>query len=375
MTGNSSDRQETFTGTRAPSPGLGIDPTTLAQYLEGRIEGFAGPVTIRQFKGGQSNPTYHIAAASGDYVLRRKPPGDLLPSAHAIDREFRVMHALAGANFPVPKVHHLCEDPSVIGTSFFVMELVTGRVIWEPAIPDSNPAERSAIYRAMATALADLHNLDPNALGLADFGRGNDYVARQIKRWSEQYRSSRTSEIAEMDRLMEWLPTKIPEQSRVGLVHGDFRLDNIILGPKHATIRAIIDWELSTLGDPVADFTYFLMQWRMPAAGSSAGIGSIADIDLGALGIPAMEDIIALYEAQTGFHVRSTLDFYLAYNFFRIAAILQGILARVRQGTATNPNAPAMAAQIRPIAETAWNIAINGVGALSYPKSGFKLGT
>jgi len=370
MTGKSLDRQEAFTGTRAPSPGLEIDPIRLAGYLERQFEGFSGPLSIRQFNGGQSNPTYQVLAKSGDYVLRRKPPGKLLPSAHAIEREFRVMRALAGANFPVPKVHCLCEDPSVIGTAFYIMDCVKGRVVWVPAMPDADRAERTAVYDAMTTSLAGLHTLDPTALGLADFGRGKNYVARQIDRWSEQYRASRTAEIGEMDRLMEWLPANVPPQNCVAIVHGDFRLDNIILAPGHATIRAIIDWELSTLGDPIADFTYFLMQWKMPPAGSSAGIGSIVDIDLDALGIPTMEDVIADYEAQTGFNVRPALDFYLAYNFFRIAAILQGILARVREGTATNPLAPAMAAQIKPIAEVAWSIAKNGVDPLRNHRSG-----
>ena len=370
MTGKSLDRQEAFSGTRAPSPGLEIDPIRLAEYLEGRIEDFSGPLSIHQFNGGQSNPTYQVLAASGDYVLRRKPPGKLLPSAHAIEREFRVMRALAQAKFPVPKVHCLCEDPSIIGTAFYVMDCVKGRIVWEPAMPDADCAERAAVYDAMTTSLASLHILDPAALGIADFGRGKNYVARQIERWSEQYRASRNTEIAEMDRLMEWLPTNVPRQNCVSIVHGDFRLDNIILAPEDATIRAIIDWELSTLGDPVADFTYFLMQWKMPPAGSSAGIGSIFDTDLDALGIPTMEKVIADYEMQTGFNVRPALDFYLAYNFFRIAAILQGILDRVREGTATSPRAPAMAAQIRPIAQVAWSIAKNGVDTLSNQRSG-----
>jgi aminoglycoside phosphotransferase (APT) family kinase protein len=351
------DRQSAFTGTRFPSPGLEIDLERLATYLEGKVEGFRGPVSVRQFKGGQSNPTYRLDAASGAYVLRRKPPGKLLPSAHAIEREFRVMRALGTAEFPVPSVRHLCEDPAVIGTPFYLMDHVEGRVVWVPAMPDSNPAERSAVYGAMIAALARLHSFDPAELGLADFGRGEAYVARQITRWSEQYRASRTDDVGEMDRLIAWLPQHVPAQRRVAVVHGDFRLDNIILAHDRPEILAVLDWELSTLGDPVADFTYFLMQWAMPPSESGAGTGSLVGTDLRALGIPGMAAAIETYESDTGLAVRRHLDFYLAYNLFRIAAILQGIVGRVRDGTATNPNAAAMAAQVRPIAETAWDFA------------------
>lgn len=354
------DRQSAFSGTRPPSAGLEIDPPRLADYLEAHVEGFRGPVTIRQFNGGQSNPTYRLDSGSGAYVLRRKPPGRLLPSAHAIEREFRVMGALGKVDFPVPRVLCLCEDPDVIGTAFYLMDHVEGRVIWVPAMPGSNPAERCAVYDAMTGALADLHILEPATVGLADFGRGENYVARQIARWSEQYRASRTADIIEMDRLMDWLPTRMRQQGRVSIVHGDFRLDNIILANERPAIRAVIDWELATLGDPIADFTNFLMQWRMPPSSSGAGTGSLVDVDLDALGIPDMDTVIAKYEARTGLAVQRHLDFYLAYNMFRIAAILQGIVGRVRDGTAANPNAQAMAAQVRPIAEAAWRIARHG---------------
>jgi aminoglycoside phosphotransferase (APT) family kinase protein len=362
MSGRPIDRQSAFTGTRAPSPGLEIDPVALAEYLEAHVPGFRGPVSISLFKGGQSNPTYRLDAASAAYVLRRKPPGKLLPSAHAIEREYRVMQALGKAAFPVPRVLHLCEEPAVIGTAFYVMEQVEGRVIWEPAMPDSNPAERSAVYDALIGVLARLHCFDPAAIGLVEFGRGERYVARQIARWSEQYRASETDNIAEMDRLITWLPQHVPAQSRVAVVHGDFRLDNIILPDDGPEIRAVLDWELSTLGDPVADFTYFLMQWAMPPSESGAGTGSLVGADLAALGIPDMAAAIEAYEARTGLSVRPHLDFYLAYNFFRIAAILQGIVGRVRDGTAANPNAAAMAAQVRPIAETAWRFAEQAKG-------------
>ena len=357
MTGQPIDRQNACSGTRPPSPGLEIDPVRLASHLETHVEEFRGPIAVHQFKGGQSNPTYRLDAASGAYVLRRKPPGKLLPSAHAIEREFRVMRALGQAGFPVPKVRHLCDDPTVIGTPFYVMDHVEGRVVWVPAMPGSDVAERSAVYDAMIAALAGLHSFDPAEIGLADFGRGENYVARQIKRWSEQYRASRTDDIAVMDRLIAWLPDRVPAQKRVAIVHGDFRLDNVILAPERPAILAVLDWELATLGDPVADFTNFLMPWTMPPSESGAGTGSLVGVDLAALGIPDMEAAIAAYEARTGLAVRPDLDFYLAYNFFRIAAILQGIVGRVRDGTATNPNAVAMAAQVKPIAETAWRFA------------------
>jgi aminoglycoside phosphotransferase (APT) family kinase protein len=351
------DRQRAFTGTRAPSPALAIDPVGLACYLEDHIDGFHGPVAVRQFNGGQSNPTYRLESPSGVHVLRRKPPGKLLPSAHAIEREFRVMRTLAATGFPVPRVRCLCEDPAVVGTAFYVMDHVAGRIVWEPAMPGSDPAERGAVYNAMTRALADLHAFDPAAIGLADFGRGESYVARQIGRWSDQYHASRTAKIAEMDRLIDWLPARIPKQQRVSVVHGDFRLDNIILAAGEPAIRAVIDWELATLGDPVADFTNYLMQWRMPPSATGAGTGSLVGLDLDQHGIPGLDAVIAAYEDRTGLSVRPALDFYLAYNLFRIAAILQGIVGRVRDGTAANPNAPAMAAQVRPIAKAAWGIA------------------
>jgi len=351
------DRQSAFSGTRLPAPDLAVDPARLGCCLEDRIDGFRGPIDIRQFKGGQSNPTYRLETPTGVYVLRRKPPGKLLPSAHAIEREFRVMRALHRVGFPVPRMRCLCEQTETAGTPFYVMDYVGGRIVWEPAMPGFDSAERSAVFDAMVTTLADLHRLDPAAIELGDFGRGENYVARQIARWSDQYRASRTAEIVEMNRMIDWLPARIPKQQRISVVHGDFRLDNIILAADRPEIRAVIDWELATLGDPVADFTNFLMQWRMPPSETGAGTGSLVGLDLDQLGIPDLNRVIARYEGCTGMAVRPDLDFYLAYNFFRIAAILQGIVGRVRDGTATNPNAAAMAAQVRPIAETAWRIA------------------
>jgi len=351
------DRQSAFSGTRLPAPDLALDPERLGSYLADHIDRFRSPIAVRQFKGGQSNPTYRLETPSGVYVLRRKPPGKLLPSAHAIEREFRVMRALDRVRFPVPRVRCLCEQPEIVGTPFYVMDHVGGRIVWEPAMPGFDRAERAAVFDAMVTTLANLHRLDPAVIGLGDFGRGDDYVARQIARWSDQYRASRTADIVEMNRMIEWLPTRIPKQQRVSVVHGDFRLDNIILAADRPKVSAVIDWELATLGDPVADFTNFLMQWRMPPSETGAGTGSLVGLDLDQLGIPDLDSVIARYERCTGLTVRPDLDFYLAYNFFRIAAILQGIVGRVRDGTATNPNATTMAAQVKPIAETAWRIA------------------
>jgi aminoglycoside phosphotransferase (APT) family kinase protein len=270
------------------------------------------------------------------------------------------MRALGGAGFPVPRVRCLCEQAEIAGTAFYVMDFVAGRVVWEPAMPGFDRGDRGSVYDTMVVTLADLHDLDPSAIELGDFGRGENYVARQLTRWSDQYRASRTADIVEMDRLINWLPTRIPKQQRVSVVHGDYRLDNIILSADRPEIRAVIDWELATLGDPIADFTNLLMQWRMPPSETGAGTGSLVGLDLDKLGIPDLDTVIARYEARTGLAVRPNLDFYLAYNFFRIAAILQGIVGRVRDGTATNPNAAAMAAQVRPIAETAWRIAEAG---------------
>jgi aminoglycoside phosphotransferase (APT) family kinase protein len=356
------DRQNAFSGTRLPSPDLALDPERLGRYLEDHIGGFRGPVAVRQFKGGQSNPTYRLETPSGVYVLRRKPPGKLLPSAHAVEREFRVMRALHRAGFPVPRVLCLCEQTEIAGTPFYVMDHVAGRIVWEPAMPGFDRAERGATYAALLTTLADLHGLDPVAIELGDFGRGENYVARQIARWSDQYRASRSDDIVEMDQLIDWLPAHIPKQRRVSVVHGDYRLDNVILAANRPEIRAVIDWELATLGDPVADFTNFLVQWRMPPSETGAGTGSLAGLDLDQLGIPDVGSVVDRYEARAGLTVRPDLDFYLAYNLFRIAAILQGIVGRVRDGTATNPNAPAMAAQVKPVAETAWLIARTAAG-------------
>jgi aminoglycoside phosphotransferase (APT) family kinase protein len=343
-----SERQEAFSGTRDVAERLRFDVARLEAYLREHVAGFAGPAAASQFKGGQSNPTYLIETPLRRYVLRRKPPGKLLPSAHAVDREFKVIRAIHAQGFPVAEPVLYCADETIIGTPFFVMGYVEGRVFWEPHMPASNPEERARVYDGMNATLAQLHTFDPAAIGLSDFGRGENYVARQVERWSKQYRASETQHIAEMEELIAWLPAHLPPPQPARLVHGDYRLDNMILAPAAPNILAVLDWELSTLGDPLADFTYHLMQWHMPH--SEAGTGSLAGFDLAALGIPSLEAYVEAYVVRTGLDPRSHLPVYFAYNFFRLAAIMQGIAGRVRDGTATSAFAAAKAELVRPLA-------------------------
>lgn len=351
------DRQAAFSGTKDVAQALRIEVAPLEAWLTRHIAGFTGPLTIKQFKGGQSNPTYLLETPARRYVLRRKPPGKLLPSAHAVDREFRVIRALHSQGFPVAEPLWLCEDDSVAGTAFYVMGFADGRVFWEPQMSGSNPAERTAVYESMNATIARLHSFDPAAIGLSDFGKGGNYVGRQVERWSKQYRASQTETIDDIERLIEWLPQHIPPQPPVRLVHGDFRLDNLIVARERPEIVAVLDWELSTLGDPLADFAYHLMAWHMPHSDSAAGTATLRGHDLPALGIPSMDDYVNTYRARTGLDPRPHLPVYLAYNFFRIAAILQGIIGRVRDGTATSEFAPSKADMIRPLAATAWEFA------------------
>ena len=346
------DRQQAFSGTTASD----IDATALAAYMARHVEGFAGPLTLARFKGGQSNPTYKLSTPGNSYVLRRKPFGKLLPSAHAIEREYRVTEALARAGFPVARPLHLCTDDSIIGAAFYVMEHAEGRVFWEPHAPGLSGTARAALFDSLSATIAQLHGLDPVALGLGDFGKPQGYVARQIRRWSEQYRASETETIPEMDQLIAWLPGVCPADSGSTIVHGDFRLDNCIIHPTEPRVIAVLDWELSTLGDPLADFTYHLMQWFMPASETGAGVGSLLGHERDP-GVSGVEDYIADYCRRTGRSGIPDLPVYMAYNFFRLAAILQGILGRVRDGTAANAEAAAMARQVRPLAETAWSFA------------------
>jgi len=350
-----SDRQSAFSGTREVAERLRFDVERLEAYLRDHVPGFAGPIVVSQFKGGQSNPTYLVETPLRRYVLRRKPPGKLLPSAHAVDREHRIISALYAQKFPVPEPVAYCADDSVVGTAFFLMAHVEGRVFWEPQMPASDPAERAMVYDAMNATLARLHTFEPTAIGLADYGRGENYVARQVERWSKQYRASETERIDDMERLIAWLPAHLPPPQAPRLVHGDYRLDNIILAPDAPKIAAVLDWELSTLGDPLADFSYHLMQWHMPV--SDAGTGSLLGFDLKALGIPSLDSYVEAYVARTGLDPRPHLPVYFAYNFFRLAAILQGIVGRVRDGTATSALAAAKAEMVRPLAAKGWEFA------------------
>jgi aminoglycoside phosphotransferase (APT) family kinase protein len=351
------DRQTAFSGTKDVAAPLRFDAAALETYLTQHAPGFAGPLAVRQFKGGQSNPTYLLETPARKYVLRRKPPGRLLPSAHAVDREFRVISALDAQGFPVAAPVLYCDDAGVIGTAFYVMGFVEGRVFWEPQMAGSNPAERAAVYDALNATIARLHAFDPAAIGLNDFGRGENYVARQVDRWSKQYRASETEKVDEMERLIDWLPAHLPPPSPVRLVHGDFRLDNVIVAQDKPRIVAVLDWELSTLGDPLADFSYHLMKWHTPPSDSGASTGTLVGHDIATLGIPSLARYVEAYVARTGLDPRPHLAVYLAYNFFRIAAIYQGIVGRVRDGTATSEFAPAKAAMVQPYAATAWRFA------------------
>ena len=344
---------DAFSGSKPVDERLRFDEAALARWMAATISDFGGPMTVRQFKGGQSNPTYLIITPGRDYVLRRKPPGVLLPSAHAVDREFKVISALHAAGYPVARPWGLCEDPEVIGTAFYVMDRVEGRILWNLDLPDQTPDERRAIYEAQIDALADLHKLDPEAIGLGDYGKAGNYFARQVGRWTKQYRASETESISAMDRLIDWLPNGLPPDGPARIVHGDFRLDNLILHPERAEVRAVLDWELSTLGDPLADISYFLIAWVIPASERNG----LAGLDLEALGIPSMNEVIARYCARTGRGGLPQLDWLLSYNLFRLAAICQGIGGRVRDGTAASPHAAAMAARVKPLSAGAWHFA------------------
>jgi aminoglycoside phosphotransferase (APT) family kinase protein len=346
--------QELNSGTKPVDERHRIDETRLEAWLKANVEGYEGPLEVRQFKGGQSNPTYQLVTPNRRYVLRRKPPGKLLPSAHAVDREFKVISALGKTGFPVAKAYALCTDDEVIGTMFYVMGNVEGRILWDGTLPDYQPAERRAIYQAKLETLARLHNTDYEAIGLSDFGKPGNYFTRQIDRWTKQYRASETSDIEPMNRLMEWLPTTTPDDDRTSIVHGDYRLDNMILHPTEPKVVAVLDWELSTLGNPLADFTYLLMNWIMPSD-QRGGLGSIGDLK--SYGIPTVEEYVAEYCRLTGRSGLPQLDWYFAYNLFRLAGICQGIVGRVRDGTAASSHAALMEARVPLLAGAAWGFA------------------
>lgn len=348
-----SGRQAQFSGTGAVRAGQDFDERRLDEYLTAEIADYRGPLTVKQFKGGQSNPTYLLETPGGRYVLRRKPPGRLLKSAHAVDREHRVIGALHAAGFPVPRPFLYCDDASVVGTAFYVMEFADGRIFWDLDLPDSDPDERAAIYDDLNATIAALHSFDIDALGLSDFGKKGNYFARQISRWSKQYVASETAKIESMNRLLDWLPENIPEDDTASVVHGDFRLDNVVIHPDEPRVAAVLDWELSTIGHPIGDFTYHLMAWQMPDIG--LGSGGLLGKDLARLGLPSEDEYVERYCARTGRQGGiEHRDFYAAYNFFRIAAILQGIAGRVRDGTAASAHAESAAAAVKPLADLAW---------------------
>ncbi len=352
-----------FTGTKPVADSHTFDVAALQQHLQVHLPGFAGPLSVEQFKGGQSNPTYKLITPHRAYAMRTKPgpAAKLLPSAHAVEREFRVMHALAGRGVPVPQMHLLCEDESVIGRAFYVMEFMPGRVLWDQALPGMTPAQRSAIYDEMNRVMACLHSVDVAAAGLADYGKPGNYFERQIGRWSKQYLASITEPIAEMQQLIEWLPAHIPpgalDNNQVSVVHGDFRLDNLVWHPSEPRVLAVLDWELSTLGHPLADFSYHCMAWHIPP-GVFRGIGGL---DHTALGIPSELDYVQRYCQRTGRGDAQALmaewNFYLAYNLFRLASITQGIAKRVVDGTAASTQARATGAATPTLAELAWGFA------------------
>jgi aminoglycoside phosphotransferase (APT) family kinase protein len=328
-----------------------FDVAALERYLVPRIAEFTPPVQVRQFLGGQSNPTYHLTAGHRQYVLRRKPPGVLLPSAHAVDREHRVITALGGTDVPVPKTYLLCEDASVVGTPFYVMDFVPGRIFADPVMPGLPREERAAIYDAMNDVMARLHRVDWKAVGLSHFGRPGNYFARQIHRWTSQYRASETERIESMEKLIRWLPDHIPMDDETTLVHGDYRPGNLIVHPTEPRIVAVLDWELSTLGHPLADVAYNCVPYR---TGPGENLGGVEGVDLRDLGIPTEEAYVAAYCRRVGRGEIADWDFYVAFALFRLAAIAQGIMGRVVAGTANDPNARLRGERARPLADAAW---------------------
>ena len=355
------ERSEQNSGTMDVRSSHRFDTAPLEAWMKENIAGFGAPLEVEQFRGGQSNPTYKLRAGGRAFVLRRKPPGKLLPGAHAVEREYRVLAALATQGFPVPAVHGLCLDDSVIGTPFYVMDMVEGRIFWDADLPQVPRQTRAAYFDAMNATIARLHAIDPEAAGLGDYGKAGNYFERQIGRWSRQYLGDvEAGRVPSMDRLVEWLPANIPasagDESRV--IHGDFRCDNMIFHPSEPRVLAVLDWELSTLGHPLADFAYHLMMYRMPA-GATTGL---AGLDLAALGIPSEADYVAAYCRRTGRDGIGDLDFYIAFNMFRLAAIVHGIKGRLARGTASSAHADRMAASLEPLADLAWGQAVRAGG-------------
>jgi len=326
-----------------------IDTNTLTTFMEENVEDFEGPLVVEEFKGGQSNPTYLVKTQKQSYVLRRKPPGKLLKSAHAVDREYRVITALNGTGVPVPKTYALCEDEEVVGTVFFLMEFMEGRVLWDPSMADSSREEALGVYTSMNSTLAKLHSVDPLERDLESFGKPGNYVGRQVSIWSKQYIDSETEKIPEMDKLIDWLPNNLPSDKPLRIVHGDFSLSNLMIHTDKPEVIAILDWELSTLGDPVADFSYHCMQYRQNP--------NLADKEYcKEAGIPTEQEYVAMYCDKTGSDLKEEWELYMAYNLFKSAGILQGIMGRVRDGTAASKHANDMAARVRPLAKASWQL-------------------
>jgi aminoglycoside phosphotransferase (APT) family kinase protein len=339
---------ERYSGAKPVEEHRRLNETNLRAWMQENVHGYGGDLSVLQFNGGQSNPTYRLDTPGRSYVLRRKPFGKLLPSAHAVDREFRVISALGQQGFPVPEVYAFCNDDAVIGAPFYVMSMVQGRIFWDPTLPGSTRNERRQIFTEKISILADLHRFDPMQIGLGDFGKPGNYFARQVSRWTSQYRASETEHVPEMERLIEWLPRTVPRQERVSIVHGDYRLDNMIFDLAKPKVVAVLDWELATLGDPMADFTYLLMQWALPG---------LRDADLSGLDIPTMTEAVDLYGKFSQCNLEPDLNWHFAYNLFRMAGIGQGIIARVRDGTAASENPHGNPEARTHLARTAWAFA------------------
>ncbi len=344
------EREAQNSGTKDVVESHRFDESRLDDWLKENVEGYVGPLTVRQFKGGQSNPTYQLVTPSKTYVMRRKPPGKLLPSAHAVDREYRVISALNPTGFPAPRTYGLCTDEAVIGTIFYVMDMVEGRIFWDQSLPGLGKAERHAVHMASVKTLADLHNTDYVKIGLEDFGRKGNYMARQIDRWTKQYKASETQHLETVERLIEWLPRTVPEDDQSSIVHADYRLDNMVMHPTESRVIAVLDWELSTIGNPLADFTNLLMQWV------NGAISAIPDYE--ETGIPSLQEVVDYYCKLTGRDGLPDLNWYFAYNIFRLAGICQGIVGRARDGTANSPQAAAMEARVPLLGEAAWKFAV-----------------
>ena len=351
-----------FSGTRPIAPEHAFDHAALATFMRDHVDGFSGELALAQFKGGQSNPTFRVSAGGKRYVLRRKPLGVLLPSAHAVDREFRVISALAKTDVPVARAYALCEDLSVIGSAFYIMDCVEGRILWDPSLPDMNNRDRAAHYDEMNRVMAALHRVDPAAIGLADFGKPGNYIERQVGRWTKLYRAAETETIDAANQLIDWLPTHFPRAAAgddARIVHGDFRIDNVIFHPHEARILAVLDWELATLGSPLVDFAYHCLVWHMKNGNGSRGL---AGLDVAALGIPTEAEYLQRYMQRSRRDAASRVsadnwNYYLVFNMFRLVGILQGIMARVLQGNASSERALEAGRRARPLAEQAWALA------------------